>query len=317
MTEKELKQLFYEHQHDLLWIANSPVGKKLLDYELNLPIIQIFPHFYRLDPDKYSMNDKKLRKHYIDRFFTYDRIAELFLPILTNLDLYRSTYGKIEDPYRALLHYSGFEKGKYPLFLHAISTFTANGGGHGRIFAQNATYLTARNATTGTVDTGIARPAQDLLAGPNYSVQRSFAPFNTATIPGGSTIVSGANNFIRAVGAAIEVNTDSDSVSVVASTQASNTALEANDFDNVGTTKFATDLLITSWIDTGNNDFQLNTDGIANISLTSYSRFAWRTAQDISATAPTGANNVSMVNDTNLLSVEHIPGGSGLFSKIW
>lgn len=325
MTEKELKQLFYKRQYDLLWIANSVIGRRLLNYELDLPILQVFPHAYRLDPKKYSMQDKKLRKHYIDRIFCDDRLAKLFVPILTELDLYKNSlildrkfYPEEINWQKALLHYSGFEKGKYPLFMYVTDTFTANGGGQGRVGASNATYATAQAATTGTASNSTTRPMQFT----SFEINRGFAPFNTATIADAATVVSGANTFIRCLVTGKDDN-DSDSISVVASTQASNTGLVGDDYDNVGTTKFVTDVTIgaitTAAAPGSANSFQLNASGIANISFTTYSKFAWRTAKDVAAVAPTvGNNNIQMVDDTNLLSVEYtVPSAaSGRFNFI-
>ena len=195
-----------------------------------------------------------------------------------------------------------------------IVTFTADGGGNGRIYYSDTTYAATHNSTAGdTVDAGTTnRPGQKYNVDTTYTIWRAFAPFNLGTtIPSNATIVAGTNTFVRAVGTGGATSDDSDSISLVASTQASNTALVVNDFDNVGTIKLATDKTMASWA-LGNQDFQLNTAGVAAVqaAIGGYVKFAWRTAQDIASTPPTGANIANMGNATNLLSVEYtLPGG--------
>jgi len=194
----------------------------------------------------------------------------------------------------------------------AISTFTTAITGGGKIQASNATYATAQAATSGTVSTEESRPGNSIITAVYY-VGRGFCTFDLSSIPTSATIVEGANTFIRAVGAGGGAqNADSDSITVVAATPASNTALEANDFDNVGTTQFITAVSLGSWSTSGNNDYQLNATGVAAVqsALGGYVKFAWRTTKDISATQPAGFNWADMVDGTNYLSVEYtVPSG--------
>ena len=198
----------------------------------------------------------------------------------------------------------------------AISTFTTKITGGGKIQASNATYLTARNATTGTVSTETSRPGNSNIAG-TYYVGRGFCTFDLTdptsglAIPVGSTIIEGANTFIRAVGVGAAQNVDTDSLTLVASTPASNISLTGNDFDNIGSTQFVTALPFASWNGSGNNDIQLNATAIAALVLAAFNAFAWRTTKDIAGTQPTNYNWTDMADGTNLLSIEYTPPAVG------
>jgi hypothetical protein len=80
--------------------------------------------------------------------------------------------------------------------------------------------------------------------------------------------------------------TDSNSyVVLVSASPASNTALAANDFDDVGSTELSSQ--VTYPVSTGGyNDFALNASGIAAISKTGVTKFAFRSGHDINNSVP-------------------------------
>ena len=279
-------------------IANTTAGRYLLGEKSGYPIVKTTSNSYHMLVDVV-----KGRSLFVARFYTYNLLDKLFGLPLTKIDIARK---HVKDEYDAFIHYANLDTKNYCYpQIYLADTFTANGGGQGRVGATNATYITAHDATTGTKSNDITRPTNAT----GFEIQRGFAPFDTSAIIDDATIAVGSSTFIRCLVTGKDDN-DSDSISVVASTQASDTALVGDDYDNVGTTKFVTDKTIadiTTAVAPGSaNDFQLNASGIANISKTGYSKFAWRTAKDIASTAPTvGNNNIQMVDNTNLLSVEY------------
>ena len=82
-------------------------------------------------------------------------------------------------------------------------------------------------------------------------------------------------------------------VAVVASTPASNTALVNADYGQTGSTRFATDIAYDSYATLAYNDFTLNSDGRAAVSVTGVSKFGFRQAIDLDAGSPTWVSAVS------------------------
>jgi hypothetical protein len=173
------------------------------------------------------------------------------------------------------------------------------------ISKSNNTYNTAHDATSGTVGTG-----QETIncvhqyVNPTYYIYRTFITFNTSALGVGASI-SDAKLYWYARNDAGYVDTDSDSITIVQSTQAG-TTLGANDFDNVGTTNFITPLDWTSISLANYNASTLNASGISNISLTSNSLFAWRASKDVSRTAP-GARSKVSISSTETAGTDQDP----------
>ena len=150
--------------------------------------------------------------------------------------------------------------------------------------------------------------------GANYSIDRFFFHFDTSSIPDGATILSA---FLRIVGTSTtNVNTDSDSIQIVASTVTSNDTLATSDWGNLGSTEWGI-LAFASYNNAGNNDISLNVTGLANISLTGVTKLAIRSKRDTDNSAPTSPGNNETFSGTGLLSVTYEGSASGLYGKIW
>jgi hypothetical protein len=78
-----------------------------------------------------------------------------------------------------------------------------------------------------------------------------------------------------------------NTVGIVGSTPASNTELAVTDYANLGTTRYATDILITDITTNAYNDWTLNATGISNISKTAVTKLGTRSGRDIDNSAPT------------------------------
>lgn len=184
------------------------------------------------------------------------------------------------------------------------STFTVVSPGRGRNQNSNGDYATCRNASSAsdvTADEGVIQAAAA------YSILRYYAPFNLLSPTSGLPIPSGAqivSAFIRLPGVATDFsNGDSDSIAIVASTQASPTALVQDDFDQVGSTAFGT-LALASYNTGGNNDITINASGLSNIQGGGYAKFAARmNTRDLGNSAPAGNNTVRFTTSGVLLSV--------------
>lgn len=185
------------------------------------------------------------------------------------------------------------------------STFTA-GSGRGRLQNVNGTYSTCRNASSASetvADTGTVESAAA------YAISRYYAPFDLTSPTSGLAIPAGAtinSAFLRLVGTG-KTDTDADSIVVVANTQASNTALAQDDFDQTGGTSFGS-MAVSAFNGAGNNDITLNATGLANIIGGTYAKFAVKfNTRDLGNSAPSGNNVVNFTSGSTLLSIDWSP----------
>ena len=168
-----------------------------------------------------------------------------------------------------------------------------SGAGDGQVQANNASWDTVHDATTGSVNyTAANLTVLTQLTSTKY-INRIFLPFDTSILDEklidtaslffySSSVVDGDDTYINVVGT---------------TTQASPTTLSANDFDNCGVvdnpTKLSGDLDIGSVSTGAYNEFELNTAGKWVIDTTGWSYFGIRTGFDIDdSSAGTGENRV-------------------------
>lgn len=162
----------------------------------------------------------------------------------------------------------------------------------GDVYHSNASWATVRSATDGTTATDSATSGTFCEAqfySSNYHIRRAFLLFDTSSIVDGDTIAS-ATLSVYTYGASI-----SDSgveVDIVSSSPASNTAIVTGDFDQVGSTVFAS-VASASLGSSAYTDFSLDSNGIANISKTGVSKFGARMNLDTDNSAPTTFNNIA------------------------
>jgi len=302
----DLRKLFYWRQKDLLWMINTDAGRSLLGIKDERRIARVVPNGYHFANGLWLKE-----KDFIANFYTWDKVAFTLLPLLETLDILKELH-KLDNPYKALLHYAGLERYNYPFILHTTTTFSpaaGKGSVHNDSFSP---YATGQAAGTGTgTNQG---EAGNEKSGSNFFIYRGAWPYDSSSLTAAATIKATSNTFKRLVGAGTIFNTDSDSVSIVSSGQASTSSLAASDFGSFGITKFASDIALGSFNNAGNNDFVLNTSGIANINKTGFSKFAARLAKDISATQPSGRNTCGVITDAScILSVEYTTPSGGFF----
>lgn len=120
-----------------------------------------------------------------------------------------------------------------------------------------------------------------------YYIGRIFLPFNTSGLPDDNTILS-ASLYIYAYSKQNDVDDDFDYLTVVQTTQDSNTSLTSGDFDQCGAIddptvginesqkKDLSDISIPSYI-----IFDLNSTGISWISKTGYTKLGIREGHDV------------------------------------
>lgn len=121
-------------------------------------------------------------------------------------------------------------------------------------------------------------------------MQRALTYFDTSAIAD-NVVISAAVLSGKGVG---KNDTRSQSIGITSGTSASDSALADADYAvaNFGSTRFATDITIASWSTSAYNDFTLNASGLAAISKTGISKFAWRFSGDIDNVDPGGGVSI-------------------------
>lgn len=161
--------------------------------------------------------------------------------------------------------------------------------------AALGTWSTTRDATAGTAKNTTADSIifmRARLVTDSYRVTRGFFLFDTSALTSSANI-SAATFSIAGTGTAT-ADDDVSTIHIVSSTPAANTTLALEDYDQVGSTSFAS-LAMASWVTTLDtyNGFALNASGLANISKTGVSKFATRNSRDLDNSAPTGTNQAT------------------------
>ena len=156
------------------------------------------------------------------------------------------------------------------------------------------TYANVRDAATGSFaqDNDASNNAfLTQLGGSFFAVQRDFFLFDTSGIGDTDTITAAVISF-AGTGSAAD-NADTSSINIVATTPASDTAITTADYDQAGSTVFAS-LAISSWNSTDGtyNDLTLDANGIAAVSKTGITKLGGRNSLDVNNTTPLGLNRV-------------------------
>lgn len=118
-------------------------------------------------------------------------------------------------------------------------------------------------------------------------IVRTFFLFDTSAIADGDTIDSATLDWYTQNKDTGCDNTTYRYFNIYASTPASNTDLVAGDYDQVGSTKWSSDIGYTSITSGGYTSVALNATGLSNISKTGVSKFSFRGGHDYDNVQPT------------------------------
>ena len=161
------------------------------------------------------------------------------------------------------------------------------GAADGQISNSGGTWATVRSASTGTSrdkTSAWVNATQVQNDTGTYYIDRAFFPFDTSVIGSGNTVTAATLNVYAHSKLQSGV---SDSLAVVASTQASATDLATSDFGSVGSTNFTDSSPTVSGMSTSAyTSITLNSSGLAAISTTGYTKLAFRSTSDLNNTAP-------------------------------
>lgn len=195
----------------------------------------------------------------------------------------------------------------YPVFSDTTSTFfpnpsaeTTSTDGYVARNAGDALWATCHDTATGQAadHTGtLARAsADDGGGGVNFTIFRSFILFDTSSI-GATNSVSAANVQIWITTVTDTLNDGHDYINVMGNaTPASNTTLGTADYNKEGTTKMSSDKDYTGLATGAYTTFTMNATGLANISLTSITKWGVQEGHDIDNSSPGASGGNNQVN---------------------
>jgi hypothetical protein len=223
---------------------------------------------------------------------------------IQNVDVELRSIGDEEYVLTKLVPVSFFQDAQLPVYTDVTTTFYPDANAiDGDVYRSAAgSWTTVRDATVGANvnPSGVQNLAMHVAGGSTADTWgefgRSFILFDTSSIPDAATINSAT---LQAVGSTQDyANAFTDSVAIVTSSPASDTALVLEDFDQVGSVRQAADIPLAN-ITRDNSTYTawtLNSTGLGNISKTGITKFGMRSAKDLD-------NNSAWLNSVRTLII--------------
>lgn len=265
--------LFKEYQKSLLYLVNNPLIRKEMEIPISSKILGITPNSVIYDGKQ--------------RFWTsniFERKLFELLPELTSISKDLKVFANSRHlSYSQRAHFASF----------------TSGAGDGYVGQTNPSWATVRNNTVGN-DTDYISTTMRIIgevSGGNYFIYRGFLPFDTSSLGAGASIAS-ASLGINVTA----VNTNGHNIYIVTATQASNTQLVDEDYDQLGTVAQSDNPL--DGTSTGDKSQALNATGISNISLTGFTKLGLRSNADFNNSTPVD------IRDTNIGTSENVTPGN-------
>lgn len=259
----------------LLSFANTRLGKRIiaLDHQkIEGEVVKVTHNSYHVFKG-FKLVGKQLLPIFEAKFYPDNLIAERLFPI-----------GRFFHAWDTL-----FANRYAPSLNLGFDTFTSNTG-EGRSYAQSTVWATVRANTVGLAADAFIVVQSDLDAG-NYNINRSFFPIDTSSLPNDANVTSATFKAYRDDAVTAFGNVDSTSLHIVTQTQASNTALVAEDYDQVSFTSKGS----ITFASTSNNAYtsDITITDLTIISLTGHTKIALITGRDQADSAPTGINTIA------------------------
>ena len=164
----------------------------------------------------------------------------------------------------------------------------------GNIFRSNeANWAAARDAATGTVtnDGVYENCLASKITASDWRVYRNFFTWPTATIPDTDTIDSATASFFHTTDSLVDA--DGSNIYLVSNAQFSATALQADDFVDLGATNLATAALDITGMTNAYQDMAIASGNLGQINKTAPTKLGLRVQMDVDNTEPTGNNAAS------------------------
>lgn len=192
------------------------------------------------------------------------------------------------------------------------TTFYANSSGDGHVEAYNSSWDTVHDNTAGSyiAPTQTTNEVRTKRHAGNYYINREFLPFDTSSLPDNASITATDLKIYITDKSNVD-NDGNDFITVVQTSQASNTGLDYEDFDQAGAVDNPTEGVSTSdrqditSISNGWLTFPLNSTGRSWISTTGYTKLGLREGHDVLDDAITNFDDDNDVNNIKFRSANY------------
>jgi hypothetical protein len=340
------KQIFQQYQKTLLSFVNSDEGKYVIGEHTGAR-----PEFPVVFINRNGIIEKTPEKDtFRATFYSRQPFTDVLLPLLTRFWTLRRNYyfqGDLRDIFYLPkygpqlkdieLDYSilfGFGSISH-LAKFLSSTFNPAAGANSPV--DGRTTRGGVDEAFSTIRSGAGTAAQaanssELSPRLTHSgTSNQFAQMDRAVFLFDTSVLTTAAKISAAVFSPYittsVANTPSQNYNVSSSNPASNNALVAADYNiaNWGSTKFATEVSLSSLATSSYNDFTLNASGIANIVTNGISKFGARLSGDIDNSAPAWISGADVFAETDMadngsnkpkLTVTYTLTGSGFFYSL-
>lgn len=279
---------FLRHQGLLLWLLNSPV------------IRWWFRRVLRVHGDCSSVGGRRITRILPNAIFWWDgphqkaefrthakfskRLYHAFKPVWWAMHVWDWAFS---DRWVPKLSFGFSTLTKYPDADTESATVDGNVKGEDGTGTSTWAQIIGRSGD-GFDDSSAASEVCEIVedSGGWFRVKRGIFLFDTSTLTSGASI-SAAVLSLYGSGKNDGISITPD-VDIYTSNPASNTALEAGDFDSLGAvSQTGSPISYASWNTSGYNDFTLDSTGRGNISKTGISKFGTRNANyDVAESEP-------------------------------
>jgi hypothetical protein len=277
------KQWFKKYNRVITRVARLPIlgewifhFKKFGHYVDRKKIVEVTPNSV-IEFIGYKKGKVELKQHFFVRNEYALRLQSVFYPIWITFHI----WDIITKPIPQL-----------NLGFDTLTVYPDKYGGgtavDGELYSGISSWANVRGASsTATYSGSVTNSPQwysyvgSTFNGSAYSIYRAVTNFDTDALTAEATI-SGA---VYSIMGSTDSDTNDGKICIVAFTGNAST-LVATDYNDFGTTDFATRLDIGSYSLTSYNDFTLNASGISNISKTGISKFGVRDSNDVDNSTP-------------------------------
>lgn len=275
-------QFFQKYQKELLEVANSWYGRSALSIPHKEKIVRLLPNSYTiLKGNQFSTQVFQLPQYAFNILGGHKntRHDPSLLAYIAKKNYHADPYNIYDELYRGLPQRA---------YFHTNPTYASAGDG-ACLASSLVSYATARSAATADSNDGTATGGvliDNELAGATYFVDRGFLPYDVPTLNGDT--ISAANVVLTVFG---KGDSDTDTVALILTTQASLTTLSNDDYNNLtlntpdeGMNRVTIDSLTSGDVQ---NTFTMNATGIGWIPTSAGSLFlGMRTGKEVDNTAP-------------------------------
>lgn len=305
------KKWFEKHQKILKWFVNTFIGRWFFKIHGNRSsvgknkITRIGPNYIGWDGYKVeSSNGFNTKQPHFLEFRTHNKFTKrLYYGLLPVWYLFHAWDWLIAQEW-------SIKPAFKPSWDLGFSTLTVypdadaeSTSVDGLVRGENAVYATANTAGSSAVDAITETALWHGLNGGTYYIDRFFYLFDTSDLTANVSVSDADFSVYKR--ASIIADTHSDSMCLVISDPASNTALGTADFTTLGT-----DALVTSdFGDAPTDNYWAfnNINDLSVISKTGITKLGLRTLNDINDSVPTGDNYVGGLGFADIAGTDNDP----------